>query len=65
MRSAKFPQFMSTGRAEIAGIGASECLADHYGQIGSLRHGLDPADEVDRWADHDEIQPRGGADILI
>jgi hypothetical protein len=35
-------------------------LADYDGQIESPRHGLDPANEVDRWADHGEIQPRGG-----
>ena len=56
---------MPTERAEIAAIGPSECLADRDGQIESLRHGLDPADEVDRGADHGEIEPRGGADIAV
>ena len=65
MRSAKAAQFMPTERAEIAAMGASECLADHDRQIESLRHGLDPADEVDRGADHGEIEPRGGADIAV
>ena len=47
----------------MAAIDASECLADHDGQIESLRHGLDPAGAAG--ADHGEIEPRGGADITV
>lgn len=60
VRPGKTPQFMPTEGAEIAAIGASECLADHDRQIERHCHGLDPTDEVDRGADNGEIKPLGG-----